>query len=341
MRGDGKARRESNPRPLDYQSVTPLHRPGGPDEGRRGKRSATELRAFPSFRAMEPAGLEPATSRSQVDNPPPSARETRTRVGEGVSALPAELRPPACRAVLRVGGAAERSALAPGVACPRASGSAPAGHPVKCLAAPSSSATSSSRGEPANEDRPTRPVRGWGDRVAPRLRKGSGAQGAHPPGTPALVVLPSFPPSCRGRPMPPRPKRYGAPKPLLAPHERTSAPRRPAHAGHAAGDAGPASCRGLPASLSSERACIGAVSSVRGVGVAGRTRRKRKIAPPMSSRSLGSGTHFGARGVHGAVVDGGTSGRDSLEATSVIARLAAVKGFVRRTGRRRALRASS
>ena len=42
---------------------------------------------------MEPAGLEPATSRSQVDNPPPSARGTRTRSGEGVSALPAELRP--------------------------------------------------------------------------------------------------------------------------------------------------------------------------------------------------------------------------------------------------------
>lgn len=80
---------------------------------------------------MEPAGLEPATSRSQVDNPPPSARETRTRSGEGISALPAELRPPACRAVLRVGGAAERSALAPGVACPRASGSAPAGHPCQ------------------------------------------------------------------------------------------------------------------------------------------------------------------------------------------------------------------
>ncbi len=162
---DGKARRESNPRPLDYQSVTPHHRPGDPDEGRRGKRSATELRAFPSCsacfspapspsarggasgcsrpgshhpvsvfarlrrRAMEPAGLEPATSRSQVDNPPPSARETRTRIWRGNSALPAELRPLAfvlsCYCGWRGG------TLGPGTGSRvrRASGSAPAGHP--------------------------------------------------------------------------------------------------------------------------------------------------------------------------------------------------------------------
>ena len=81
------------------------------------------------FWCMEPAGLEPATSRSEVDNPPPSARETRTRSGEGCSALPLSYGPvlPCCAA--RLGGAAGRSALAPGVACPRASGSAPAGHP--------------------------------------------------------------------------------------------------------------------------------------------------------------------------------------------------------------------
>ena len=285
---------------------------------------------------MEPAGLEPATSRSRIDNPPPSARETRTSVWRGNSALPAEVRPLAsvlsCR-VLRVGGAAERSALAPGVACPRASGSAPAGDPFDFMAAPSSSATSWSRGEPPNENRPTRPVRGWGDRVAPRLRKRSCAHGADPPGTPTLVVLPCFLLSCRCRRMPPRPEPVHAPGSLpRPPNGRTSAPRRPAHAGHATGDARPAPIRGLPASLSSERACIGAVSSVRGVGWAGRTRRKRKIAPPMSSRSLGFGTHFGARGVHGAVVDCGTSGRDSLEARSVITRRSSVKCRVRRSG---------
>ncbi len=62
------------------------------DEGRRGKRSTTELRAFPSCSCMEPAGIEPATSRVIVDNPPPSARNTDEVMGRE-SALPAELRP--------------------------------------------------------------------------------------------------------------------------------------------------------------------------------------------------------------------------------------------------------
>jgi hypothetical protein len=93
----------------------------------------------------------------------------------------------------------------------------------------------------------------------PGCGKGSSAHGASPPGTPTLVVLPSRLPSCPGRRMPPRPKPVHAPGSLPhPPNGRTSAPHRPAHVGHAAGDAKIASCRGFPASLSSERACIGA-----------------------------------------------------------------------------------
>lgn len=57
----------------------------------------SELRGTPiqpscsSFPAVDPAGLEPATSRLEFDNPPPSARAVADEVWRRNSALPAEL----------------------------------------------------------------------------------------------------------------------------------------------------------------------------------------------------------------------------------------------------------
>ncbi len=218
---------------------------------------------------------------------------------------------------------------------PRASGSAPAGHPFNRLAAPfpASFATSSSRGRPANENRPTRPVAGGAIVSLPGCGKG------HALKAPALPELPrwlSLRPSCSRavacRCHESRLRNRTARRAAAAPpHERTSAPRRPAHAGHATGDAKPASFRGLPASLSSERACIGAVSSVGcrrgGTDPPETQNRAADVLPQPWLRGPLRGP-WRARGRGGR----GTSGRDSLRAKSVIAPRAVVKCLVRRTG---------
>jgi hypothetical protein len=152
------------------------------------------------------------------------------------------------------------------------------------MAVPSSSATSWSRGEPPERRSPHPACARVGRSCRSPVAEGSCAHGADPPGTPTLVVLPCFLLSCSGLRMPPRPKPVRIPRSLPhPPNGRTSAPRRPAHVGHAAGDASFASIRGLPASLSSERACMGAcrrygVSDGRD-GPAGNEKSRRRCPP--------------------------------------------------------------